>query len=123
MSTQLYSNVEVYFNGSKLAEAASVKLSRDSKASVVETISRGFAGMTPGAKMVSITVENAVPGADFELDPSRFIGDLAVGELTLFCANRTLTSKGFIVSDSLSYSTNSSSSLSFEFAGEFARWQ
>lgn len=122
MSTGLYSNAEIYFNGSKLAEASSVKIARDSKASVVETIGRGFAGITPGAKMITISVTNAVPSGDFELNPGRYVGQNIVGELTVFAAGRTLTSKGFLISDSFSYATNAQSELGFEFVGEFADW-
>ena len=123
MSTQLYSLCEVYLNGSKLAEEASVKLTRDSKAQQVDTVARGFAGLSPGAKMMSITVDNAVPAAAFEVDPSRYIGTLEVVELTLYAAGKTLTTKGFIISDNFSHAVNSASSLSFDFIGDFANWE
>lgn len=123
MSTQLYTQVEVYLDGKKLTEATNVKLTRTTKAQLVETMARGFAGMSPGAKMVSINVENAVPAADFELDPGEYMEGLRVAELTLFAAGRTLTSKGFITDDGLSGATNSPSGLSFDFVGEFAKWE
>ncbi len=122
MSTGLYTLCEVYINGTKLVEETSVKVSRDSKANVVDTVARGFAGVSPGAKMLTISVENAVPSADFEQDPGKFIRDLGVVELTLFAAGRTLTSKGFILSDNFGHAVNSASTLSFDFVGEFANW-
>lgn len=122
MSTQLYTLCEVYWNGRKLAEEASVKLTRDSKAQPVVTVARGFAGMSPGAKDITISVENAVPAADFELNPGDYIGELRVGEITLFAAGKTLSSKGFITKDDFSHAVNSEAKLSFEFMGEFADW-
>jgi len=122
MSTQLYTLAEVYWNGRKLAEEASVKVARDSKAQVVATVARGFAGMSPGAKDISISVENAVPAADFELNPGEYIDGLVAGEITVFAAGKTLSSKGFIIKDDFSHAVNSEAKLSFDFVGEFADW-
>ncbi len=122
MSAQQYTQVESYINGKKLAENMSVKLSRTTKAQVVETIARGFAGVSIGARSISVTLENGVPSADFELDPGAFMKNLTVVELTLFAAGRTLTSRGFIIEDDFSGSVNSPSGLSFSFVGEFAEW-
>lgn len=122
MSTQLYTLCEVYWNGRKLCEEASVKLTRDSKAQPVSTVARGFAGMSPGAKDLTISVENAVPAAAFEFNPGETIAELQVGEITLFAAGKTLSSKGFITKDDFSHAVNSEAKLSFEFMGEFADW-
>lgn len=122
MSTQLYTLCEVYVDGSKLTEETSVKLSVTSKAQVVETVARGFAGLSPGAKMISISIENAAPSATLEYDPSAAVGELRVVELTLYASNKTLTSKGFITDYEFGHSVNSPSSLSLSFVGEFAEW-
>lgn len=122
MSTQLYTLCEVYIDGSKLSEETSVRINFDSKAQIVYTVARGFAGVSPGAKMITVTVDNAVPQATFEYDPAHKISTLQVVELTLFAAGKTLTSKGFILSSSFQHATNSASSLSFEFSGEYAEW-
>lgn len=122
MSTILYALCEVYLDGAKATEETSVKLNADSKAQVIDTVAKGFAGVSPGSKMITITVDNAVPSAGFEFDPSSHVGTLKVVELTLFAAGQTLTTKGFITSYSFQHSANSPSSLSFEFVGEFAEW-
>jgi hypothetical protein len=108
----------VYLNGAKMLEETSVKISRDTKAQVIETVARGFAGVSPGARMMTVSVEAAVPSADFEVNPGKFMTGLQVVELTIFAAGRTLTSKGFFLSDNFSHATNSPSGLSFDFTGE-----
>ncbi len=123
MSTQLYSSCEVYIDGAKATEETSVKVTFDSKASVIDTVSRGFAGVSPGSRMITLTVDNAVPSAGFEFDPTISIRDLQVREITLFAAGKTLTSKGFIMSSSFSHSVNAASTLSFEFSGDYATWE
>lgn len=122
MSTQLYTLAEVYVNGRKLLEEASVKVTRDPKAQPVNTVARGFAGMSPGAKELMITVESAVPAADFELNPGPFIKTMEPIKLTIFAAGRTLESNGFITKDDFSHAVNSEAKLSFDFLGEFADW-
>lgn len=122
MSTQVYTNVEIYVDGAKSLEAQTVKITRDSKAQDIETLSRGWAGMSPGAKMLTIAVENAVPSASIEVDSGPFLSTLKVVELTIFAAGKTLTTKGFIHSDSFSGAVNAPSGLSFEFKGEYADW-
>lgn len=123
MSTELYTLAEVYWNSRKLCEEASVRVSRDSKAQPVSTVHRGFAGMSPGAKDITISVDNAVPSADFELDPGRHIRDLEPGEIMIVAAGRTLTSKGFITKDDFSHAVNSEAKLSFDFMGQWADWE
>lgn len=122
-ATQLYTNATVYVDGSLLSEAASVQVERDSNSQLVNTIARGFAGVSPGAAITKISVSNAVPAADFELNPGKFLLANKEVEVTVFAGGRTLTSKGFIMSDSFQYSTGSSSELSFQFTGGPSDWQ
>jgi hypothetical protein len=123
MSTQIYTLVEPYLDGAKLTEATTVKIDVTSKAQIQETIARGFAGVSPGAKMITVTIDSAVPSADFEYDPTTDLSELRVKELTLFAAGRSLSSKGFVIDYSLQGSVNSPSSLSLTFIGEFAKWE
>lgn len=124
MALQLYALISVYVNGALLAEEATVRVRRDTRAQEVNTVAKGFAGLSPGAQKTMITVENAVPAAGLEFDPSQFLKSLSVVELTLARPDgKTLTSKGFITSDDMSHSVNTESRLSFEFEGEPAVWQ
>jgi hypothetical protein len=120
---ETYTKATVYLNSSVLSEEASVTIKRMSGAQPVKTTAKGFSGMSPGAPMMTVSVSNAVPSADFELDPGKMIKDLEVVEITIFAANRTLTSKGFILDDNFSHAVETASKLDFEFTGQFAEWE
>jgi hypothetical protein len=115
---QQYSLIFVTVNGRLLSEEGSVTISRDSKAQEVDTMAKGFAGVSQGASMVSIDVTNAVPAADFEFDAGRNISSLDVVEIGALVAGKQGISKGFIVSDSIKSSVNSPTSYDFKFIGQ-----
>ena len=127
MALQIYSIGVLYVNGSALAEEVSMKIGRDARAQEVATVMKGFAGMSPGAGMTTIDVENGVPAADFELDPGKFFavgqGTLSVVELSAFVAGRTLSVKGFITKDNFSHAVNGEAKVTFSFIGEPATWK
>lgn len=120
---QLYTAANVYINGSLLAEEASVTVARSTNSQQVITVAKGYAGESPGAPMTDITVENAVPAADFEVNPGKFMAELKVVEFTVFAAGNTLTFKGFIITDNFSHAANTESKLSFTARGSFADWE
>ena len=120
---QLYAKASVYVDGSLLSEEASVTIKRTTGAQVVKTVAKGFAGVSPGAPMLTISVENAVPSADFELNPGDYMTNLDVVEVTIFAAGNTLTSKGFILEDNFSHAAETQSKLTFEYTGQYADWQ
>ena len=118
----LYTKALVYWNGKQLTEETSASVSRETNAQIVKTVAKGLAGVSPGAAMITVSVKNAAPSTDFELNPGPFMGGLQVGELTIFAAGRTLTSKGFILKDNFSHAVDSASELDFDFTGQFADW-
>lgn len=122
MALQLYTLAAIYVNGALLSEESSVGIDRDTNAQQVLTVAKGFAGLSPGAQMTMINVDNAVPSADFELNPDKFMKGLAVVEITVFAAGRTLTTKGFVIKDNFQHAVNSDSKLSFSFIGEPSTW-
>jgi hypothetical protein len=120
---QLYTNAHVYINGSCLSQESSVTISRTTNAQDVITVVGGFSGQVEGAKMLELTVENAVPSADFEMNPGSFMSNLDVVEFTVVAAGRTLTTTGFINSDNFSHAANTESKLSFSAKCKFADWE
>ena len=128
MALQQYSLIDVYVNGGKLAEEASVTINRRTNAQNVNTVAKGFAGQSPGAAIIEIKVTNAVPAATFELNPGQFMGltggsALGVVEITLFAAGQTLTTKGFITDDNFSHAVNSEAKLEFSAICSPADWK
>jgi hypothetical protein len=128
MALQLYSQCEVFANGSKLAEEASVTIDRRTNAQVVNTVAKGFAGESPGAAHIQIKVTNAVPAAAFEVNPGQFMGlksgsALQVVEFTFYAAGLTLTTKGFVDTDNFAHAVNSEAKLEFAATCEPADWR
>lgn len=119
---QLYTAAFVYVNGALLTEAASISVKRATNSQAVSTIVKGYGGESQGAAMTEVSVEGAVPAADFELNPGKFMGSLQPVEFTIFAAGKTLVFKGFIISDNFSYAVNSEAKLSFEARGGFSDW-
>jgi hypothetical protein len=120
---ETYTKAVVYVNSSLLSEEASVTIKRMSGAQPVKTTAKGLSGFSPGAPMMTISVSNAVPSADFELDPGKMIEGVEIAEVTIFAAGRTLTSKGAILDDNFSHAVETASKLDFEFTGQFAQWE
>lgn len=120
---QLYTKASIYKDGSLLSEEADLTVKRMTGAQVAKTVAKGFAGLSPGAPMIQISVTNAVPATDFEYNPGSNMANLDVVEITVFAAGRTLTSKGFITDDNFSHAVETPSKLSFEFTGQFADWE
>lgn len=120
---QQYSKAVVYVNSSVLSEEASVTIKRSSGSQAVKTVAKGYAGESPGSPMTEITVSNAVPSADFELDPGQFINNVEIVEITVFAAGRTLTVKGSIIDDNFSHAVDSEAKLEFNFRGGQSQWE
>lgn len=119
---QLYTLASVYIDGALLTEESDVKVSRDTGAQKVLTVQKGFAGLSPGAPMMTVEVSSAVPSADFEMNPGKYMKALSIAEITIFAAGRTLTVKGFITKDDFSHAVNKESTLSFTFEAPYAEW-
>ncbi|MDI3282114.1 hypothetical protein [Polyangium sp. 15x6] len=120
---QQYTKAVVYVNSSVLSEEASVTIKRTSGSQPVKTVAKGYAGESPGSPMTEITVSNAVPSADFELNPGQYINLLDIVEVTIFAAGRTLTVKGSIIDDNFSHAVDSEAKLEFNFRGGPSDWQ
>lgn len=121
---QLYSLIYVLVNQAILTEEGSVTVNRATNSQPVNTVAKGYAGESPGAAMVEIQVDSAVPSAGFEMNPGEFMKNLKECEIGLLGpGGKQLTAKGFIISDSFSHSVNNESKLSFSFRGKFVDWE
>ncbi len=123
MTAQLYTLAFVTVGGRLLTEHVDAQVNRSTNSQPVNTVSKGYAGESPGAPMVEIDVTNAVPAADFEMDPGPYMENLDVVEIGVLVAGKQLVASGFIISDSFSHSVNSESKLSFKFRGSYASYQ
>ena len=120
----LYAQAFVLIDGMLLAQEASVTVTRSTNSQAVNTVALGYAGESPGAAMVEINVKNAVPTADFEMDPGKYMSKLKEVELGILGpGGKQLTARGFIISDAFEHSVNAESSLSFQFRGKMKSWE
>lgn len=119
----LYSLAYVLVDGAILTEEASVQVNRSTNSQPVNTVAKGYAGESPGAANCEIQVTSAVPSADFEMNPDRYMKGLKEVEIGVLVAGKQLTAKGFIISDSFKHSVNNESSLDFTFRGSFASYE
>lgn len=122
-NVQTYTKAVVYVNSNLLTEESNVTIKRDSGGNAVKTVAKGYAGRSPGAPMTMITVRNAVPSADFELNPGSFINNTEEVEVSVFAAGKTLTVVGFIISDNFQHGVDNAAELEFEFEGGPSNWQ
>ena len=119
---QVYTKAAVYVNGSLLIEEASITINRDTNSHPIHTIARGYAGEAAGSPLLEISVENAVPSLDFEMDPGQFMGNMQEVQFAVFAAGRTLNFSGFILSDNFSHAVETESKLNFKARGFYTNW-
>lgn len=121
---QLYALAYVLVEGAILTQEGSVTVNRSTNSQPVSTVANGYSGESPGAPMVQIQVKNAVPSADFEMNPGRYMKGLKEVEIgVLGPGGKQLTARGFIIEDTFSHAVNSESSLDFTFRGKFKDWE
>src|SRR3990167_10475833 len=97
---QLYAAAAVLVDGLFLTQESSVTVQRSTNSQAVNTVALGYAGESPGAAMVEIDVKNAVPSADFEMNPGKFMKSLKECEIGILGpGGKQLTARGFIISD------------------------
>lgn len=122
MATQIYSGAAVYLNHGLLAENTDVSINFNGNHQRVNTLARGFAGLSKGASVTEISFTSAVPDDGFEVDPVPFVNNMEVVEVTIFAASSTLTLKGFVEQASLSKGVDNAMQLTFSFVGGPAVW-
>lgn len=109
---QRYSNAYVVVDGKLLAHTVSLSIEKKNQATPIFTLASGFAGLSQGAPFAEVTIESAVPSADFDLAPDRAIRTNSVVEIGIVMAGNQTIFKGFIQSASYRYSVNDSAKLS-----------
>ena len=120
----LYSNAFITIVGvGLLAQESSLTIEKKSGLLPTFTVVEGLAGMTQGAGTAEITVENAVPSADFEMNPDPFMRTGAVVEIWTDMASRRSVFKGFITDATYSHSVNDASKLTMKFLCRFSDFE
>lgn len=112
-------------NGSlvNLTEEASVTIDHNTQSNPVFTVQKGYSGESPGSPMTEISVDNAVPAAGFELDPTQFMADNLQCKFIVQVANAFLQFDGVIYTSNFQHAVNTEAKLSFKARGSFSGFQ
>ncbi len=120
---QLYSNAYATMNGAVLTEVGSIRINKNPNLNLVSTLAKGLSGVTMGAGMCEVTLETAVPSADFELNPDKFMQIGKQVEFGAVMAGRQMQSKMFITSAEYSAGVGQPTSLTISLVGPLAAWE
>jgi hypothetical protein len=122
MGADLYTNAAIDMNGARLLEASTVEVDRASGAVDQMTLSKGWAGKSPGSRKMTIKVTNGVLAAGWEFDAGASIAGLKINSFTIYAGQSFLTSTGFIISDSFKKGVDQNASYEFTIEAEYALW-
>lgn len=119
----LYSGVDIIFDDKPMAEAASVTIRKNPALNPVFTLAKGFAGMSLGAATCEMTIDSAVPAADFEVNPDPYMQKGRIVEVGLVMANRQMQGKMFVTGGDYSRAVNQEARLTITLMGPMAPWE
>lgn len=120
---QLYSNAYVLLNGALLTQESSVSVEKKSNSTPTYTLAMGFAGLSQGAGIIEINIENAVPSKDFEFHPDLNVRTGEPVEIGIVMAGRQTLIKGFILNASYHHSVNDASKMSMSLICRYADFE
>jgi hypothetical protein len=121
---QLYSLFFATAAGKLLTEEFSISVKRTAAAQPVNTVAKGFAGMSPGAPMLTADISNAVPAGNFEFEMGRVIAGLQIIELQILGpGGLAIAVNGFVPEDSFKHSVGQMSQYDFTFMAPIAQFQ
>ena len=83
---QLYERGALFADGQLLVECQTITVNHDPKLNVINTMQKGFAGVSPGSEEATIDVASAMPRAGVEYDAIAAMQDIEIVEMVLFAA-------------------------------------
>ncbi len=121
---QLYAKALPYYNGQQMTEETEVSIKRTTGAQATKTVPKGFAGMSPGSPMLELSIKSAVPAVGFEVSTiGKDMNELRVVEFTIFCAGKTLVTKGFVTEDDTTHGADKAAETGLTAMCSFADWE
>ena len=113
-NTQLYTILLSVVGGTLLAEEQEIDWNRTANAQQVDTVAKGFAGMSPGSPMLEVDIVNALPQGGFEFDAGPYIASLTtVAVQVIGPGGKTMKGDAFIVQDQGRHGVNQVARYSF----------
>jgi hypothetical protein len=112
-------------NSALLAQERAITIHRSNNAQPVATVALGYAGDSPGAGMVDITVENALPQEGLEFDAGPVMAAVGTVEFYVYLpgAPPQLKCTAFVYEDTLRHGVNTPASYSFRCRAPLEQWE
>lgn len=119
-----YSLAFATVNGLLLAQEQDVSVDRDTNGVPVSTVVNGYSGDSPGAGMVDITVESAVPAANFEFNAGPLMVSLTPAKVFILGpGGKQLKCTVQIYKDQFGHGVNKASKYTFKCRAALVDWQ
>ena len=100
--------------GVLLAEEQEIDFERTANAQQVDTVIKGFAGLSPGSPMLMVEVMNAAPQAGFEFDAGNYILSLGLVPVQIIGpGGKVMKGDAFIIKDNGKHGVNQQMRYSF----------
>lgn len=124
MTAQIqYTLAFVTLSGTLLAQEQDVTVRRATNSQAVSTVPLGYAGESPGAAMVDIDVQNAVPATGFEFNAGQNMISLTPSKVFIIGPNnQQLKCTVQIIQDTFRHGVNNPAVYSFSCRGAFKDW-
>jgi len=119
----LYTNVYTTLDNTIISEAMEVEVDQNPNLQQIATLAKGFSGIMLGAAMCMVTLRCAVPSADFEFNPSKYMRVGKQVELGCVAANRQLQGKFFIAGANFKGAVNDPANLTIQLLGPMVDWE
>jgi hypothetical protein len=120
---QRYSEAYVFMDSNLFTQNASVTIEKTGSGQPIHTIGAGFAGVSQGSPVITISLENCVPSKDFEFNPDMFIRSNVIVEVGVVMASRQCVFKGFITDATYTYSVNDAAKISLKIIGRYSDFE
>jgi hypothetical protein len=117
MALQTYAELKLYIDGSEQLEATNVSVEINPQRNPVDTMGKGRAGYTEGARIITVTGNAAVPAAGLEFDWFSASIKGTVHSVQVPVGNKVLKFKGVFQTSSASQSVNAATESSFTIEG------
>lgn len=112
-SLQLYERGALFADGALLVECQTITVNHDPKLNVINTMQKGFAGVSPGSEESTIDVAEALPRAGVDYDAISAMQGVEIVEMVLFAGAKKLKYKGFITKVGMSLGADRAAEFSF----------
>lgn len=110
MAFDTYSQGQVFIDGILMAECPEFETNYNTNNQPVMTQAKGYSGITPGAGQVTLTIQEAIPRAGFEIDFYKRAKERTPIKVTTWRGSKKLQFEGTIDSIAEKHGVNQNAS-------------